>query len=130
MDPERSVRGTERVMVVEDDDAVRRMLCRLLATYGYKTLGASTPAEAVEIAGSCQVPIDLLLTDVVMPQAHGKALHRQLLQSWPAIRVVYMSGYPDETFCHHGIREEGKPFMQKPFSAEALAREVRTALDR
>jgi nitrogen-specific signal transduction histidine kinase/CheY-like chemotaxis protein len=122
-------RGWETVLVVEDDEGLRGLARRGLESSGYHLLEAGNPREAVEIAGEYARPIHLLLSDVVMPESEGAPLIERLTAVRPGLRVLYMSGYADETIVHHGVLKEGIPFLQKPFTLQALARKVRDVLD-
>jgi two-component system cell cycle sensor histidine kinase/response regulator CckA len=122
-------RGTETFLIVEDDDEVRALACEVLATYGYEVLQARTPADALLIAERHTGPIHLLLTDVIMPGMSGRMLAEQLAPLRPEMTVLYMSGYTDEAIVHHGTLDAGTPFIQKPFTPDALAAGVRRLLD-
>jgi two-component system cell cycle sensor histidine kinase/response regulator CckA len=121
--------GTESILIVEDEDEVRALACEVLATYGYVVLQARTPAEALLIAERHTGPIQLLLTDVIMPGMSGRMLAEQLAPLRPEMSVLYMSGYTDEAIVHHGTLDAGTPFIQKPFTPDALAAGVRRLLD-
>ena len=116
-------RGTETVLVVEDEDEVRALIHAVLADYGYRVLSAGRPGEALELAARHPGPIHLLVTDMVMPGMGGAALARKLLGERPETAILFMSGYTDDT------RSDGPPFLQKPFTPETIARTVRSALD-
>jgi two-component system, cell cycle sensor histidine kinase and response regulator CckA len=121
--------GTETVLVVEDELAVRIFAVRVLREHGYTVLEASTSVEAFQLAHEYAGNIDLLLTDVVMPQTGGKALAEQLTAQYPTIKVLFMSGYADNAIVHHGLLETGIAFLHKPFSPAALLRKVREVLE-
>jgi PAS domain S-box-containing protein len=121
--------GTETVLVVEDDEAVRMLTREILQRSGYRVFDAGNPREAIQVASECTGAIDLLLTDVVMPESEGLPLFDRLSKSRPALRVLYMSGYADEAVVRHGVLAAGTPFLQKPFTPQVLARKVRTVLD-
>jgi CheY-like chemotaxis protein len=121
-------RGHETILVVEDQEMLREMILEALRAEGYDVLSARDPAEAQQLAASSGRPIHLLLTDLVMPGMGGRELAEQLLVSRQATRVLFMSGYTGEVVARHGI-EEGLPFLEKPFTASALARQVRRVLD-
>jgi PAS domain S-box-containing protein len=123
----RSGRG-ETILVVEDNDLVRVAARRILGHAGYSVLTASDAREALDLARTLD-SLDLLLTDVVMPGMGGHELALQLAELKPGLRVLYMSGYTENTVVHHGIRVRGAAFVQKPLSSEALTRRVREALD-
>lgn len=123
-------RGRETVLLVEDEPGVRGLTGRVLSRQGYRVLEASNGEEALRVAREhAGEPIDLLVTDVVMPLMGGKTLAERLKAMHPGIRVLYMSGYTDNVVVHHGILDRGVAFLQKPFGPEALARKVREMLD-
>ncbi|HKY21459.1 MAG TPA: response regulator [Vicinamibacterales bacterium] len=121
--------GTETVLVVEDEPGVRELVRKVLERHGYVVLLAASPHEALETAQRHDGPIHLLATDVVMPEMSGQALARQVAGSRPQMRVLYMSGYTDNAIVHHGVLHPDTPFLQKPFTPQALARKVRMVLD-
>ena len=123
-----SLRGTETILIVEDDPNVRPLACRMVSDLGYRVLAAADGPEALRTAAAHPDRIHLLLTDVVMPTMSGKMLCERLRQDRPEIAVVYMSGYPNETIGHHGVLETGVEFLQKPVSAHKLASTLRSAL--
>jgi two-component system, cell cycle sensor histidine kinase and response regulator CckA len=120
-------RGSETVLLVEDEDAVRSLVREVLRARGYQVLEAQKSAEALEICNTHPGPIDLLVTDVVLPQISGRALAQQLNPARPEMKVLYISGYTDDKMLQHGI--PGAAFLQKPFSSDVLARTVRNMLD-
>jgi PAS domain S-box-containing protein len=122
-------RGSETVLVVEDNEMVRNLAFRVLSAQGYTVLEAERGDVALELAGAHREPIQLLLTDVVMPQMSGRVLLERIQADRPDIRVLYMSGYTDDVIAHHGTLEPGTPFLQKPFTPQALAQKVRAVLD-
>ena len=130
---EPSSRGTETVLVVDDESEVQALVQAVLVKYGYTVLGAERPAEAMRLAERHPGAIHLLLTDVVMPEMGGRALARRLRGFRPDMAVLYMSGHSDYTPDGDPDGGPGEPiptgFVQKPFTPEALARAVRTALD-
>jgi CheY-like chemotaxis protein len=121
--------GVETVLLVEDDEAVRRLTREVLQRSGYRVLEAGNPREAFQVASDCGEPIDLLLTDVVMPESEGLPLFDRLSETRHGLRVLYMSGYADEAVVRHGVLATGTPFLQKPFTPQVLARKVRAVLD-
>ncbi len=123
-----AVRGCETVLVAEDDDKVRALVCETLHARGYTVLEARDGEEALRIARSRKTPIHLLITDVIMPRMNGRKLAERLGALRPEIRLLYMSGYTDDTIVNHGVLEAGIAFLQKPFTAEALSVKVREAL--
>ena len=122
-------RGVETVLLVEDEVSVRALAARVLRIQGYTVIEAANGDEALALALHSGRTIDLLLTDVIMPQIGGKALADRLTQLLPGVRVLFMSGYTDDAIIHHGRLEPGIAFLHKPFSPAALARKVREALD-
>jgi DNA-binding response OmpR family regulator len=116
------------ILVVEDDEAVRRTTAAMLDALGFTVLVASDCREALALAGRQDSGVDLLLTDVVMPELSGKELCERLRVVRPHLEVLYMSGYTADVIAHHGILEDGVHFIQKPFTMDDLARAIRTAL--
>ena len=125
--PIASLRGTETVLLVEDEDAVRAVARQVLARHGYAVLEARGPEDALALTDTTQA-VDLLLTDIVMPGLGGRALAAQFTARRPGTQVLFMSGYPDAAIGRHQMLERGLAFLQKPFSAEALLRKVREVL--
>ena len=124
-----SLSGTETILLVEDDPAVRSFSCRTLEAYGYTILEAASGAEALPIAASHVGPIALLVTDVVMPGLQGHQLAELLTAARPGLRVLYVSGFTDGSVINHGVPEHGMAFLPKPFSTDALGGAVRRVLD-
>lgn len=124
-----SLGGTETVLLVEDEEAVRGLAARVLRSYGYQVLAAADAAEAERLAATAGRFLHLLLTDVVMPGRSGLELAQRLLPSRPKMRVLYMSGYADDAIDHRGELDANAAFLPKPFVPEALARKVREVLD-
>jgi PAS domain S-box-containing protein len=122
-------RGSETVLVAEDEESVRSLVCETLESLGYKVLEAREPGEALTIVEQYTEPIHLLLTDVVMPQMSGKELAKRLATARPEAKVLYMSGYTDNAVFIHGVLEAGRFFLQKPFAPGTLLRKVREVLD-
>ena len=123
-------RGTETVLLVEDAAAVRVVSKQVLERQGYTVLEAADGEAALHLAQRHPGPIQLLLTDVVMPRLGGRELAKRITQSRADVRVLYMSGYTDDSVVRHGILESGVAYLPKPFSPEGLARKVREVLDR
>jgi signal transduction histidine kinase len=121
-------RGTETILLCEDEDAVRTIARIALTTQGFTVLEAEGGADAIRLATDSPDPIDLLVTDVVMPDIGGRQLAEAIRRHRPHIRVLYMSGYTDDAVIHHGI-EMTDAFIQKPFTPLGLARKVRAVLD-
>lgn len=122
-------RGSETIMLVEDEDSVRALSRTVLERLGYRVLVAANPQEALAMMATHSEPIDLLLTDIMMPGDTGPELFRRLSAVRPTTRVLYTSGYADQAIISRGVLEAGAPFLQKPFSVAALARKVREVLD-
>jgi PAS domain S-box-containing protein len=122
-------RGTETILLVEDEAPLRRMLQESLTGAGYRVLEANDGTDAIRKWAKQADSIDLLLTDVVMPLVNGRQLAKRLTASAPHIRVIYMSGYADDVIAYHGILDEGTTLIQKPFSPGALLLKVREVLD-
>ncbi|MFP3869997.1 MAG: response regulator [Syntrophobacteria bacterium] len=123
-----AVEGSETILVVEDDELVRNMARKALEKYGYTVLSARDGEEALRLCGEQEGPIDLVLTDVVMPGMSGSELVDRLKGLWPDLKIIYMSGYTDNAIVHRGILDKGVVFLQKPFTFEGLAQKVRQAL--
>lgn len=121
--------GTETILVVENETAVRDLILDVLSLYGYTVLAAADGAEALCVAAAHPGPIHLAVVDIVMPGMTGDQLVRRLRQARPAIRVLYVSGYTDELIRQPGALRVGPNFLQKPFTVEGLARKVREILD-
>lgn len=126
---ERTTGGGETLLLVEDERTVRDLAARMLRRYGYKVIEASGGGEALELMAAGTEPVHLLVTDVVMPGMSGRQLSERLLSRFPALRVMYISGYTDNAIVHHGVIDPGVAFLQKPFTQDALARKVRETLD-
>jgi CheY-like chemotaxis protein len=122
-------RGSETLLLVEDEDGVRALSRHVLQGCGYTVLEARDGFEAVRVAGQHQGRIDLLLTDVVMPRMGGREAAERLAGLHPGVKVLFLSGYTDDAVVRHGILEAEVAFLQKPFSPAALARRVREVLD-
>jgi two-component system cell cycle sensor histidine kinase/response regulator CckA len=122
-------RGTETILVVEDDEMVRGLVRETLEREGYKILDASVPAEARRVSDQYKGNIDLLITDVVMPKVSGRELAAQILRRRHGIKVLYMSGYTDNAVLNSGILQKEVAFLQKPFTPAALTERVREVLE-
>ena len=121
-------RGSETVLLVEDDEPLRTLAREILSIQGYTVLDATSPSEALRLADVHPGPIHLLLTDVVMPQMNGRQVADHLLAARPALKVLFMSGYTDAAIVQHGVLETGTHFLQKPFTPDGLSRKVREVL--
>jgi PAS domain S-box-containing protein len=122
--------GDETILVVEDEDVVRMLACRGLRELGYTVLESRHGREALDLVETGRPSIDLVISDVVMPELSGRELGARLAVLQPALPVLYMSGYTGEDVVQRGLLEPGVPFQQKPFTPEGLARKVRDMLDR
>ncbi|ACH40609.1 sensor histidine kinase response regulator, PAS, PAS and PAS domain-containing [Citrifermentans bemidjiense Bem] len=122
-------RGHETILLVEDEPSIREVTISLLQLQGYRVLAAGLPREALELARAHADEIDLVMTDVVMPEMNGRELARSLLAISPRLKVLFMSGYTANVIAHHGVLEEGVNFISKPFSLPDLAEKVREVLD-
>jgi two-component system cell cycle sensor histidine kinase/response regulator CckA len=127
--PRAVAREVEVILLVEDDEQVRRLTQTLLARSRYQVLVAASPGEAVVASERHEGRIDLLLTDVVMPAMNGRQLAERLKGSRPAMKVLYMSGYTANVVLRHGVEGDGPNLVNKPFTPETLSRAVRSALD-
>jgi two-component system cell cycle sensor histidine kinase/response regulator CckA len=123
------LRGTETILLVEDEDSVRSLAAKVLRGLGYQVLEAKLGREALAVADNHAEQIDLLLTDVVMPEYSGSELSRRLAEHRPSIRVLFMSGYTDEAIIHHGVLAANINYLQKPFTPDVLAAKVREVLE-
>jgi signal transduction histidine kinase len=123
----RSLQGKETVLVVEDEEIVRQLVRKILQRLGYRVLVVGTPQEALDIPDTDRV--DLLISDVVLPHMSGRAVAEQLRARRPGLRVLYMSGYTDDAIVHRGVLDPNTPFIQKPFTPDALAQRVRQILE-
>ena len=121
--------GTETVLLVEDDPAVRLVAARILGRQGYRVFEAPTPQEALSIVERHGGAIDLMMTDLVLPQMSGRELAERVQATAPEMRVLFMSGYTDDAVIRRGLLEPGMAFLGKPFTVEEMARTVRRALD-
>lgn len=124
-----ALKGAETILLVEDEEMVRKLAERSLTQYGYVVLAAANPAEAIAINAGHQGTIDLLLTDVVMPQINGRRLAELLLPERPEMKVLYMSGYTDDAMMRQGVLEAGVQLLNKPFVPSTLGKRVREMLD-
>jgi CheY-like chemotaxis protein len=121
--------GTETILVAEDEESLRKVARRTLDAAGYTVLTAADGDEALLTSAQHAGDIHLLLTDVVMPRMSGRTLAQELSKTRPALKILYMSGYTDNSIVHHGVLDAGTHFLGKPFTAADLARKVREVLD-
>ena len=121
--------GSETILLCEDDDAVRGVVRAILTKSGYRVLEAQNAGEAVLLCEQHPRPIDLLLSDVVMPILNGRQLAERVQPSRPEMKVLFMSGYTDDAVVRHGVSNSGIAFLQKPITPESLAKKVREVLD-
>jgi two-component system cell cycle sensor histidine kinase/response regulator CckA len=130
--PQRAVMSrvsTETILVLEDEDHVRRVVVAMLQRGGYEVIEATRAEEALDVASDPARPIDLLLTDIVMPGMSGPEVVRKIRELRPGLKAICMSGYTDETVVRHGILESGIAFLQKPVTPDSLRQKVRSVLD-
>jgi CheY-like chemotaxis protein len=125
----RPVDGTQTILVVEDEEGVRKLARKILERQGYTVLIAANVTDALRVFEE-NPAIDLLLTDVVMPGASGPELTRQLIEQRPALKVIYMSGYTEDAIVKHGVLEPGIAFLNKPFTSQSLGQKIRDMLER
>jgi CheY-like chemotaxis protein len=123
-------RGRETVLVVEDDVLVRDLTQRHLSNCGYQTIVAAGPLQALALVRQHAGPLDIVVTDMVMPDMNGRQLYTELCKLRPGLRVLFMSGYPGDTLAQHGgALDEGLHFVQKPFTVADLTHRIRHVLD-
>jgi len=121
--------GSETILFVEDEESVRELVRDFLVTTGYQVLEATDGVNALEIAAAHRGAIDLVVTDVVMPRLSGREVATRLSAERPDLKVLYISGYTDDSVFRHGVLEGGVAFLQKPFNLKALAQKIREVLD-
>lgn len=122
--------ATGRVLVVDDEPTVLALTCRMLTSAGYAAVEAPSAREALRLLELGDAPIDLVITDMVMPETDGRTLGRLIAERHPALPVLYMSAYPADDVFHRGSPGASLPFLSKPFSAEALIAVVQALLAR
>jgi two-component system, cell cycle sensor histidine kinase and response regulator CckA len=125
-----SFRGSETILLVEDEPEVRSLIERVLRGQGYQVHAASRPSEALAIASRPDVELDLMVTDMVMPEMDGRELARRLHSDRPSLPVIYLSGYSAEAIGRDGVLDPGTAFLEKPFRPDVLAQKVREVLER
>jgi CheY-like chemotaxis protein len=123
-------RGNETILIVEDEEEVRKLTAKILEMQGYRILETSNGDDALLACERRKGPIHLMLADIVMPGMSGSELAKLLEPLYPEIKILYMSGYTDNAIVRHGVLEKGVNYIQKPFTMEALARKVRVVLDK
>ncbi len=128
-DEEKMLRGTETILVVDDDNLVRRLIVDTLQPLGYTVIEASSGQEAVLQIDHFQGSINLLLTDVIMPEMNGRQVAEVFAAKRPNTPVVYMSGYTDDAISHHGVLDKGVVLIEKPLTPSKLASMLRSVLD-
>ncbi|MGM0611863.1 MAG: PAS domain S-box protein [Thermodesulfobacteriota bacterium] len=122
-------KGSETILLVEDEPAILEMGKKIIRRLGYKVLSAERPEAAVQLAAEYKGKIDLLITDVVMPEMNGRDLALRVARSQPGLKILYMSGYTADVIAHHGVLDKGVQFIQKPLSVKDLAVKVREAIE-
>ncbi len=127
--PIKNLQGKETLMVVEDSEPVRKLAVNILKRQGYNVHWAPSGEECLRTFREKGYPIDLLITDVVMPDMNGKELFDRVVELAPHIKVLYTSGYTENVIAHHGVLDEGIHFIQKPLSVRGLTSKVREVLD-
>ncbi len=124
-----TLRGTETILVVEDDDRVRDLMRTVLELYGYPVLDARKGTDALRLSDEHPGVIDLVVTDVVMPELGGRPLADHLARTRPTTKVLYISGYPDDVLRAHGVPAPGAALLRKPFTPKELLHQARVLLD-
>ena len=122
--------GTETILVVEDEEIVRTLVCRMLERAGYKVISAEDGADAVEKFVDNRETVSLVLSDVVMPKKTGREIYEEIKELKPDVRIIFISGYTADIIHNKGIQETDIDFVTKPFSKNALLRKIREVLDR
>lgn len=122
--------GSETILLVEDDESVLELAADILRQHGYRTYTAGNGRAALAMVRARKLSVDLLLTDVVMPDMNGRELYTALCQTLPELKVVYMSGYTNNIITHHGVLDQGLQFIHKPFTVDSLTEKIRNVLDR
>ncbi len=122
-------RGGETILIVEDEPAILNFTSDILRQLGYTVIEADTPGKALALAGEYAGKIDMLITDVIMPEMNGRELSEGMISIFPGIKCIFMSGYTDDVIADHGVLLEGAHFISKPFSLASLAKKLREVLD-
>ena len=122
-------KGTETILLTEDDKSILKMATKFLESLGYNVLSASSPKQSIQLASEYSGKIHLLLTDVIMPGMNGRELSEKLLSLYPDMKLLYMSGYTANVIEKHGVLDDEIPFLHKPFQTEDLSLKVREVLD-
>ncbi len=126
--PSPAAGGTETILVVEDEELVLHNVVRTLRRKGYRVLAAASGPLALALL-KAEGTVELILTDVIMPQMNGSELIKQVRALYPAIKALYMSGYPEDLLSKEGVLETGVPLISKPFYSESLCQKIRDVLD-
>ncbi len=121
--------GNETILLVEDEHSILRMTTMMLERLGYSVIATSSPTEAIRMCESKSGEIDLLMTDVVMPEMSGRDLAKKILYLYPSLKCLFVSGYTANVIAHHGVLDEGVHFIHKPFAKQEIAKKVREVLD-
>jgi CheY-like chemotaxis protein len=121
--------GSETILLVEDDDEVRSVATRILRRNGYRVLEAGNGAEALRVCEEEDEPVDLIVTDIVMPEMNGSELAQKIREKQPDARILFTSGYTEDAVVRQSFLHPGEAFMEKPFTPATLARKARELLD-
>jgi len=122
-------RGQGTILLVEDEAFLREVTCEILESAGYRVLKSRNAAEAISAFNECKTIVRLLLTDVVLPGQNGRDLANDLRNVCPKLRIIFISGYPENVVTQHGIHEHGMFYLPKPFSFQSLTRKVKYVLE-
>jgi two-component system cell cycle sensor histidine kinase/response regulator CckA len=128
--PDKPIGGSETILLVEDENSVRAVTILMLETLGYRVLQATSGEEALRLANENREEIDLLMTDVVMPDMNGRELADKLWRSRSDLKVLFQSGYTGDAVLRQGVQHDKVTFLQKPFGISLLARKIRESLER
>jgi CheY-like chemotaxis protein len=121
--------GAETILVVEDEESNLNLVTQMLESFGYRVLAANSPSRAIRLFKANGGSVDLLVTDVIMPEMDGRKLRDTLAGDQPGLKTLFMSGYTSDVITHRGVLDEGVNFIQKPFTRRDLVAKVREALD-